>query len=110
MEKFENIQHNPDMIVLTNCVFQVIAKLECGKAAGSDGICAEYLKFSHTKLQTLLTLCFSLCISHGYLPADLMKSYLCCRFYDCHACNKSFSSAFNMKCHFISKHTDTTFR
>ena len=45
MEKFENIQHNPDMIVSTNCVSQVIAKLECGKAAGSDGICAEYLNF-----------------------------------------------------------------
>ena len=42
MQKFENIQHNPDMIVSTNCVSQVIAKLECGKAAGSDGICAEY--------------------------------------------------------------------
>ena len=36
MEKNENIQH---MIVSTNCASQVIAKLECGKAAGSDGIC-----------------------------------------------------------------------
>ena len=74
MEKFENIQHNPDMIVSTNCVSQVIAKLECGKAAGSDGICAEYLKFSHAKIHTLLALCFSVCISHGYLPADLSET------------------------------------
>ena len=50
MEKFKNIQHNPDMIVSTNCVSQVIAKLECGKAARSDRICAEYLKFSHLKI------------------------------------------------------------
>ena len=70
METFENIQHNPDMIVSTNCVSQVIAKLECG----SDGICTEYLKFSHAKIHTLLALCFSVCISHGYLPAYLIET------------------------------------
>ena len=74
MEKFQNIQHNPDMIVSTNCVSQVIAKLECGKAAGSDRICAEYFKFSHAKIHTLLALCFSVCISHGYLTADLIEA------------------------------------
>ena len=58
MEENENIQHNPDMIVSTNCVFQVIAKLECGKSAGSDGICAEYFKFSITKIHTLSALFF----------------------------------------------------
>ena len=60
---------------MTNCVSHIIVKLECGKAAGSDGICcAEYLKFSHAKIHTLLALCFSLCISHGYLPADLIET------------------------------------
>ena len=29
METLENIQHNPDMIVSTDCVSKVIAKLEC---------------------------------------------------------------------------------
>ena len=57
MGKIENIQHNPDMIVSTNCVSQVIAKLECGKAAGSDGICAEYLRFSHTYSISALFFC-----------------------------------------------------
>ena len=60
------------MIASTNCVSHVIAKLECGKAAGSDGICAEYLKFSHVKIHTLLAL--FLCISHGYLPTDLIET------------------------------------
>ena len=50
------------MIVSTNCVSQVIATLECGKVTGSDGICAEYLKFSHAKIHTPLGLCFALCI------------------------------------------------
>ena len=74
MGQFENTQHNPDMIVWTNCVFQVIVKLECRKAAGSDRICAKYIKFSNTKIHTLLALCFFLCISHGYLPADVIET------------------------------------
>ena len=45
--KFEGIKHNPDTVVLTNCTSQNDANLECGKSAGPDGICAEYLKFSN---------------------------------------------------------------
>ena len=40
--KFENIQFDPDMVVSTNCISQIIAELECGKSAGPNGICAEY--------------------------------------------------------------------
>ena len=65
--KLENIQHNADMTVSTKCISEIIAKLECRKSPGSDGICAEYLKFSNVNLHTLLALCFSLCLSHGYL-------------------------------------------
>ena len=74
MEKFENAQHNADMAVSTKCISEIIAKLECGKSAGPDGICAEYLKFSNVKLHTLLALCFSLCLSHGYLPIALLET------------------------------------
>ena len=28
MRKFENIQHDPDMVVSANCISQIIAKLE----------------------------------------------------------------------------------
>ena len=62
------------MAVSTKCIFEIIAKLECGKSAGPDGICAEYLKFSNVKLHTLLALCFSLCLSHGYLPIALIET------------------------------------
>ena len=41
MGKFGNIQHDPDMVVSANCISKIIAKLECGKSAGPDGICAE---------------------------------------------------------------------
>ena len=32
------------MAVSTKCISEIIAKLECGKSAGPEGICAEYLK------------------------------------------------------------------
>ena len=64
MGKFENIQHDPDMVVSANCISQIIAKLECGKSAGPDGICGEYLEFSNVKIHSLIALCFSLCLSH----------------------------------------------
>ena len=62
MEKFKNIQHNPDMIVSTNCVSQVIAKLECGKAARSDRICAEYLNFLILRSCSIIALFFCMYI------------------------------------------------
>ena len=34
MRKFENIHHDSDMVVSTNCISQIIAKLECDKSAG----------------------------------------------------------------------------
>ena len=45
--KFEGSKHNPDRVVLTYCTSQNDANLECGKSAGPDGICDEYLKFSN---------------------------------------------------------------
>ena len=72
--KLENIQHNADMAVSTKCISEIIAKLEYGKSAGPDGICAEYLKLSNVKLHTLLALWFFLCLSNGYLPIALIET------------------------------------
>ena len=68
------IQHDPYMVVLANCISQIIAKLECGKSAGPDGICAEYLKFSNVEIHSLIALSFSLGLSHGYLPTALIET------------------------------------
>ena len=61
MGEFYNIQHTPDMVISTSSVSQIIAKSECGKSAGPDGICAEYLKFSNVKIHsgTLATIVYS---------------------------------------------------
>ena len=37
----ENIQHHADMALSTKCISEIIAKLECGKFAGPDGICVK---------------------------------------------------------------------
>ena len=62
------------LLVLTSCISQVIAKLDYGKSAGPDGICAEYLKCSNIKIHSLIALCFSLCLSHGYLHTALIET------------------------------------
>ena len=74
MRKFEGVQHNPDMVVLSNCDSQIVANLECGKCAGPDRNCAEYLQFSNGKIHTLLALCFLVCLSHGYLLTALIET------------------------------------
>ena len=39
-----------------------------------DGIGAEYLKFSNIKIHILLSLCFTLCLAHGYLPPAMIET------------------------------------
>ena len=53
---------------------EAIGNLECGKSAGPDGIFAESIKFAHHRIHVLLSLCFSLCLTHGYMPLDMTKT------------------------------------
>ena len=45
-----------------------------GKSSGVDGISAEHFVFAHSRIQVLLSLLFSVFITHGYLPNMFMKS------------------------------------
>ena len=60
MVQLENIQYSNDMTVSARDVSNLISKLKCGKAAGSDDLCAAYFKFAHDKLHALLSMCFTL--------------------------------------------------
>ena len=60
MVQLENIQYTNDMTVSARDVSNLISQLKCGKAAGSDDLCAEYFKFAHDKLHALLSMCFTL--------------------------------------------------
>ena len=70
---FDKIKHNSNMTVSTKSFLEIIGKLECGKSAGPDGLGAEYLKFSNVKIHVLLSLCFTLCLAHGYLPPAIIE-------------------------------------
>ena len=58
----------------TQSVSKIIGKLDCEKSAGPDGIGAEYLKFSNIKTHVLLSMCFTLCLAHGYLPPAMIET------------------------------------
>ena len=62
------------MLVISEDIRKILNKLKCGKSSGPDGISAESLKFSHSRLYVLLSLCFSLCLTHGYLPKSLIET------------------------------------
>ena len=72
--KLQNVQHDSNMAVSAKIITEIVSKLECGKYAGPDGISAECFKFSNTKIHVLLSLLFSMCLSHGYLPSTLIKT------------------------------------
>ena len=62
------------MLVISEYIRNIVNKLKCGKSSGPDGISAESLKFSYSWLYVLLSLCFSLCLTHGYLPKSVMET------------------------------------
>ena len=74
MGKLDHVQYDNNMSVSNVEISQIIAKLKCGKSSGPDGLSAEYLKFAHNKVCTMLALCFSACIVHGYLPASMIET------------------------------------
>ena len=72
--KLPNFQHNSNISVSAKSITEIVSKLECGKSAGPDGISAECFKFLNAKIHVLLSLLFSMCLSHGYLPSALSKT------------------------------------
>ena len=62
------------MVVSTKSASKIIGKLEGEKSAGPDGIGAEYLKFSNIKIHVFLSMCFTLCLDHSYLPPAMIKT------------------------------------
>ena len=66
--KLQNVQHDSNMAVSAKSIIEIVSKLECAKSAGPDGISAD------TKIHVLLSLIFSMCLSHGYLPSALIKT------------------------------------
>ena len=67
-------QYSCNIKMIKKLIQAAVGNLECGKLAGPDGIFAESIKFAHHRIHVLLSLCFSLCFTHGYMPLDMIKS------------------------------------
>ena len=57
-------------------ISQAIEKLSINKTTGMDSISAEHLKFASARLCTLLALCFTAFVVHGFLPDSMMTVVL----------------------------------
>ena len=73
MSKLDDVQYSENMIVSCRVISKLISELESCKSSGPD-ISPESLKFASNRLSVLLSLCFSLCLSHGYLPPAMIKT------------------------------------
>lgn len=58
----------------TKDVGKVILSMSRGKSPGHDNLSIEHLKYAGDHLPRVLALFYTLCISHSYLPADMMKT------------------------------------
>ena len=54
---------------------KIITELKKNKAAGSDNLTAEHLKFSHRVVVSVMCKFFNIMISYGYVPASFGRSY-----------------------------------
>ena len=72
--KLQSIKYDENMLVSREDIRDIVNKFKCCKSSGPDGISAESLKFSYSRLYVLLSLCFSLCLTHVYLPKSLMET------------------------------------
>ena len=74
MSKLDDLQYSESMIVSSRVTSKLISELDSGKSSGPDNISPESLKFASNRLSVLLSLCFSVCLSHGYLPPAMIKT------------------------------------
>ena len=50
MSALDDIQYSEGLNVICTIVSLLINQLECGKSARPDGVCAEAIKFSHSRI------------------------------------------------------------
>ena len=55
-------------------VKHAIAHMKRGKSPGHDGLSVEHLRHAGGHLPRVLALFFNCCVSHGYLPKNMMKT------------------------------------
>ena len=54
----------------------MIKKLDVNKACGSNGVYSEHIKYASNILMPLLSMCFTSCVAHGFLPESMLSVVL----------------------------------
>ncbi|XP_063389871.1 uncharacterized protein LOC134675536 [Cydia fagiglandana] len=60
--------------ITANQVNKAIKNMKRGKSPGHDGLSIEHLQHAGPHLPRVLAMFFSLCISHAYLPPDMIRT------------------------------------
>ena len=74
----ERIEHgiaNKEIVAVSSTdVLDSLKAVKLGKAAGIDGLSADYFVCAHIGFSVHLSLLFTSIFSHGHMPAELMKT------------------------------------
>nr|XP_034834959.1 uncharacterized protein LOC117991470 [Maniola hyperantus] len=61
---------------LAKDVYRSITQISRGKSPGHDGLSIEHLQHAGSHICRVLAMFYSLCVSHSYLPHNLMKTVI----------------------------------
>ena len=74
----ENIEHGVSdvslAVVSASGILDSLKAVKLGKAAGIDGLSAKHFVCAHTSVSVHLSLLFTSMLTHGHMPAGLMKT------------------------------------
>ena len=76
INSINDIKYDKSLIVNWREVKDAIKDIPCGKAAGHDSISAEHFKYCGDNISILLSMLFTACFIHGYMPTEMTKSVL----------------------------------
>ncbi|KAL0830419.1 hypothetical protein ABMA28_002596 [Loxostege sticticalis] len=64
----------PPVLFTAQQIRHLLKKMTGGKSPGHDGLSVEHLRHAGVHLPRVLAMFFTLCLSHSYLPHNLMKT------------------------------------
>ena len=73
---FDSVSDADRVNICVNTVTNVIKTLTKGKTAGIDGISPEHLLYASRRLHVIICMLCNSMLNHGYMPDNLMESYI----------------------------------
>ncbi|XP_026744251.1 uncharacterized protein LOC113505646 [Trichoplusia ni] len=70
----DTVMSDMNTLVRAKDIVAIINGMKRGKSPGHDGLSIEHLRFAGKHLPRVLAMFYNFCISHSYLPDDLMKT------------------------------------